>query len=52
LSSPAADKIGWEFKADEDYLTVQLRKLLISMSGLAGNERCETLNVDMYHSSY
>ncbi|KAJ0413729.1 peptidase family M1-domain-containing protein [Aspergillus carlsbadensis] len=38
LSSPAADKIGWEFKPDEDYLTVQLRKLLISMSGLAGNE--------------
>jgi hypothetical protein len=40
LSSPAADKVGWEFKPDEDYLTVQLRKLLISMSGLAGNERC------------
>jgi len=39
LSSPAVNKIGWEFKPDEDYLTVQLRKLLIAMSGLAGNER-------------
>ncbi|KAL4886368.1 peptidase family M1-domain-containing protein [Aspergillus karnatakaensis] len=38
LSSPAADKIGWEFKPNEEYLTVQLRKLLIAMSGLAGNE--------------
>jgi hypothetical protein len=39
LSSPAVIKIGWEFKPDEDYLTVQLRKLLIAMSGLAGDER-------------
>ncbi|KAL2817221.1 peptidase family M1-domain-containing protein [Aspergillus cavernicola] len=38
LSSPAANKIGWEFKPNEEYLTVQLRKLLIAMSGLAGNE--------------
>ncbi|KAL6233896.1 hypothetical protein BDW75DRAFT_180445 [Aspergillus navahoensis] len=38
LSSPAANMIGWEFKSSEDYLTVQLRKLLIAMSGLAGNE--------------
>ncbi|KAL4870169.1 hypothetical protein BDV12DRAFT_62326 [Aspergillus spectabilis] len=38
LSSPAANKIGWEFQSNEDYLTVQLRKLLIAMSGLAGNE--------------
>ncbi|KAL4788415.1 peptidase family M1-domain-containing protein [Aspergillus varians] len=42
LSSPAAKKIGWEFKPDEDYLTVQLRKLLIAMSGLAGNESIVT----------
>jgi hypothetical protein len=39
LASPAAEKIGWEFKADEDYLTVQLRKLLIGMAGFAGHER-------------
>ncbi|RDW93211.1 M1 family metallopeptidase [Aspergillus mulundensis] len=39
LSSTAANKIGWEFKSGEDYLTGQLRKLLIAMSGLAGNER-------------
>lgn len=42
LSSPAVNKIGWEFKPDEDYLTVQLRKLLIAMSGLAGNESIVT----------
>jgi hypothetical protein len=39
LASPAAEKIGWEFKSDEDYLTVQLRKLLIGMAGFAGHER-------------
>jgi hypothetical protein len=39
LASPAAQKIGWEFKSDEDYLTVQLRKLLIGMAGFAGHER-------------
>ncbi|KAL4801543.1 peptidase family M1-domain-containing protein [Aspergillus unguis] len=38
LSSPATKSIGWEFKSNEDYLTIQLRKLLIAMSGLAGNE--------------
>ncbi|KAL4959890.1 M1 family metallopeptidase [Aspergillus stella-maris] len=38
LSSSAVRNIGWEFGADDDYLTVQLRKLLIAMSGLAGNE--------------
>ncbi|KAL4894644.1 peptidase family M1-domain-containing protein [Aspergillus ambiguus] len=39
LSSPAAEKIGWEFKEGEDYLTVQLRKLLISMAGIGGDEK-------------
>ncbi|KAL4746023.1 hypothetical protein BDW72DRAFT_185749 [Aspergillus terricola var. indicus] len=38
LSSPAANMIGWEFTSSDDYLTVQLRKLLIAMSGFAGNE--------------
>lgn len=42
LASPAAEKIGWEFKADEDYLTVQLRKLLIGMAGFAGHESIVT----------
>ncbi|KAJ6002901.1 Alanine/arginine aminopeptidase [Penicillium sp. IBT 35674x] len=38
LASPAAEKIGWEFQPNEDYLTVQLRKLLIAMAGNAGDE--------------
>ncbi|KAJ5908004.1 Alanine/arginine aminopeptidase [Penicillium taxi] len=38
LVGPAAERIGWEFQADEDYLVVQLRKLLIAMAGTAGNE--------------
>ncbi|XHF99081.1 hypothetical protein AWENTII_002590 [Aspergillus wentii] len=38
LAGPAAEKIGWEFKPDEGYLNVQLRKLLISMAGVAGHE--------------
>lgn len=39
LATPATESIGWDFKPDEDYLTGQLRKLLIAMSGNAGNER-------------
>lgn len=39
LATPATESIGWDFKPDENYLTVQLRKLLIAMSGNAGNER-------------
>lgn len=38
LSSPAANEIGWEFSAEDDYLTVQLRKLLIGMAGRAGHK--------------
>lgn len=38
LAAPAAERIGWEFKADEDYLVIQLRKLLIAMAGNAGQE--------------
>ena len=38
LVSPAAESIGWEFSDKEDYLTGQLRKLLIAMAGGAGHE--------------
>lgn len=37
LAAPAAERIGWEFQPQEDYLTVQLRKLLIAMAGNAGH---------------
>jgi len=39
LVAPAAEQIGWEFQPNEDYLTVQLRKLLIGMAGNAGHKR-------------
>jgi ERAP1-like C-terminal domain len=39
LISSAAEKVGWEFLPGEDYLTGQLRKLLIAMAGDAGHER-------------
>ncbi|KAF4313531.1 Peptidase M1 alanine aminopeptidase/leukotriene A4 hydrolase [Botryosphaeria dothidea] len=38
LVTPATDKIGWEFAKNEDFLTGQLRSLLISAAGLAGHE--------------
>ncbi|KAJ5722092.1 Alanine/arginine aminopeptidase [Penicillium malachiteum] len=38
LVAPSAEQIGWEFKANDDYLTVQLRKLLIAMAGGSGHE--------------
>jgi ERAP1-like C-terminal domain len=39
LASPAAEGIGWDFKPTEDYLTGQLRRLLIGMAGHAGHNR-------------
>jgi ERAP1-like C-terminal domain len=39
LVTPAAEKIGWDFEQEEDYLTVQLRKLLLGMAAGAGHER-------------
>jgi aminopeptidase N len=39
LVSPAAESIGWEFSDKDDYLTGQLRRLLIAMAGGAGHER-------------
>lgn len=41
LVTPAAEKIGWDFHPDEDYLTGQLRKLLIAMAGEAGHQGYE-----------
>ena len=38
LVKSATEKIGWDFKPDEDYLTGQLRALLIGTAGLAGHE--------------
>lgn len=38
LVSKATDKIGWEFGPHEDYLTGQLRALLISTAGMTGHQ--------------
>ncbi|KAK9460627.1 peptidase family M1-domain-containing protein [Lipomyces oligophaga] len=37
LVSPTAKKLGWKFSDDEDYLTVQLRALVISVAGNCGD---------------
>ncbi|WEW56333.1 hypothetical protein PRK78_001776 [Emydomyces testavorans] len=42
LVTPAVEQIGWEFKPNEDYLTGQLRQLLISAAGHAGHEATVT----------
>ena len=42
LVTPAADKIGWTFAPSDDYLTGQLRALLISTAGLVGHEKIVT----------
>ena len=39
LVTPATEKIGWDFAPSEDYLTGQLRALLISTAGSAGHEK-------------
>ncbi len=39
LVSPATEKIGWEFATNEDFLTGQLRALLISTAGGAGHQK-------------
>lgn len=38
LTTSATDKIGWQFGEGEDYLTGQLRALLLQAAGLAGHE--------------
>lgn len=48
LVSPAIEKIGWDFAANEDFLTGQLRALLIATAGGAGHQRywsCKYLGV-------
>lgn len=39
LTTAAVEKIGWEFAPKDDYLTGQLRALLLSSAGLAGHEK-------------
>lgn len=39
LVTAAADRIGWSFKPEDDYLTGQSRALLIANAGLAGHEQ-------------
>ncbi|KAL7268922.1 hypothetical protein RUND412_008436 [Rhizina undulata] len=39
LVAPSVEKIGWEFKEDEDFLTQRLRSLLISTAGGAGHKK-------------
>lgn len=39
LTSRIVKEIGWKFADDEDYLTGQLRALLISTAGMNGDER-------------
>lgn len=38
LVTPSVEKIGWTFSPDENYLTGQLRSLLISVAGNAGHK--------------
>lgn len=39
LISPAVEKIGFESSGNEDFLTIQLRALLILTAGLNGHEK-------------
>ena len=39
LVTPATEKIGWDFAPSEDYLTGQLRALLLGTAGSAGHEK-------------
>ncbi|KAK6341017.1 hypothetical protein TWF696_009328 [Orbilia brochopaga] len=42
LYSPAAEKLGWQFAENEDFLTTQLRGLLIGAAASAGHENIIT----------
>ena len=39
LVTPATEKIGWDFAPSEDYLTGQLRALLLGIAGSAGHKK-------------
>ena len=39
LVTPATEEIGWEFAPNENFLTGQMRALLISTAGNAGHEK-------------
>jgi len=39
LISPAVEKIGWEASSTDDFLTSQLRALLILSAGINGHEK-------------
>lgn len=39
LITPAVEKIGWESSPKDDFLTTQLRALLILTAGLSGHEK-------------
>lgn len=39
LVAAATEKIGWDFKPNEDYLTGQLRALLITTAGDVGHQK-------------
>ncbi len=47
LVAPATEKIGWEFAPDENFLTGQLRALLISIAGTAGHQKYAVCSVCM-----
>jgi aminopeptidase N len=38
LLSPIVEKVGWDFKPTDDYLTTQLRALVLSNAGHSGHE--------------
>lgn len=39
LVAAETEKIGWDFRPDEDFLTGQLRALLITAAGDAGHKK-------------
>jgi hypothetical protein len=39
LISPAVEEIGWETSPNDDFLTTQLRSLLLLTAGLSGHEQ-------------
>ncbi len=45
LVAPATEKIGWDYKSNESYLTGQLRALLIGAAGGAGHEMYDNIIV-------